>query len=282
MSSGTRCRSSSIPTYTSGLEASTGGFTAYVSDGSNIIATLPLALNPTEEVWEAQLSLKASSPTGFYLITVNGTDGQGSAGTAETVVRVAPYALGGSVTIPNPEISVNGGSEPMIAAKITYPNGSLMTLGSVNAFVSLDHQGLNFLLGLVRMTYDPSSGSFVAPEFMAPASPENTSIGTYLVSVQGFDAEGNFANLTSYFFVQGESHSPITVSDNSQFTASNGVVLGNGTDLNPYIFAGWNTSSILDLLGSHGQLSNSQRLGGGKFRGWHLSQHSLGGRRPDR
>lgn len=232
------------PEYSNGLEASTGAFTATVSQGSKIIASLPLALNPTEGVWMAQLPLGSSSPTGFYQITVSGNDGHGSAGTAGTVVRVAPYTINGTVSIPSPSISVNGGSEPMISARMTYPNGSLMTQGSVNAFVYIDHEGLHFPLSLIRMTFDPSTGSFYAPYLLGPSSPANTSIGSYLVSVQAFDPEGNYANLTSSFFVSGLTHAPITISDNSQFTAANGVLQGNGTALNPYVFAGWNTSSV--------------------------------------
>ncbi len=233
-----------IPEYSHGLEASTGSFTATISSGSHVIASLPLALNPTKGVWTAQLPLKASSPTGFYLISVKGNDGHGSAGTAETVVRVAPYALNGTISIPSPTMSVNGGSEPMISARMTYPNGSLMTQGSVDAFVYLNHKELLFPIGLIRMTYNPSSGSFMAPYLMGVASPVNTSLGSYLVNVEGFDAQGNFANLSSSFFVQGESHSPIAITNNSQFTAANGIVQGNGTGVNPYVIEGWNTSSI--------------------------------------
>ncbi len=159
-------------------------------------------------------------------------------------MRVAPYNLQGTVDIPSPTISVNGGSEPMISARLTYPNGSVVTQGSVNAFVFLDHQGFHYPLSLIRMTYNPSSESFVTPYLLGTANPQNTSIGSYLVSVEAFDAQGNFGNLTSSFFVQGESHSPISITDNSQFTSANGVLQGNGTSTDPFILAGWNTTSI--------------------------------------
>jgi len=235
---------SATPLYATGQEASTGSFAAVISDGAHVIATLPLALNPTAGFWMARLKLMPSSPTGFYLITVSGGDGRGSFGTAETVVRVSPYNLTGSITIPSPKVSINGGSEPMISARVTYPNGSLMTQGSVNAFVYLNLAGIHFLASLIRMTFNPSSGSFVGPDLLLPASPSNTSLGSYLVEVEAYDAQGNFANLTSSFFVTGESHPSISIADNSGFTAANGVVAGNGTALNPYVIAGWNTTSI--------------------------------------
>ena len=212
-----------IPEYTSGFEVSTGSFTATISDGAQVITTLPLTLDPTAGVWLGKYTLAKSSPTGFYQISVSGNDGQGSAGTAETIVRVAPYNLEGLITVPSPTISVNGGSDPMVSARMTYPNGSLVTQGSVDAFVYLNHEGLLFPVSLVRLTYAPSTGSFVGPYLFGVASPMNTSLGSYLVSVQGFDAAGNYANLTTSVFVQGETHSPISITDNSQFTAANGV-----------------------------------------------------------
>jgi parallel beta-helix repeat protein len=233
-----------LPEYTTGLEASTGSFTATILDGPQVIASLPLALNPAKGYWTVQMPLKTSSQTGFYVISVSGTDGRGSSGTSETVIRVAPYNLNGSIAIPKATISVNGGSEPIVSAKITYPNGSLMTQGSVDAFVYLDHEGFHFPIGLARMNYNPASESFVAPYLMGPSSPLNTSIGRYFVNVVAFDPQGNYGNLTSSFFVQGETHSPILISSNSEFNAANGVLQGAGSSTDPFIFAGWNTTSI--------------------------------------
>jgi len=233
-----------IPEYRSGFEASTGSFTATISDGSKVIATLPLILDPTAGVWLGKFTLAKSAPTGFYQISVSGNDGRGSAGIAETIVRVAPYTLQGAITLPSPTISVNGGSEAMVSAKMTYPNGSIVTQGSVDAFVYLNHEGLLFPVSLVRLTYAPSSESFVGPYLFGVASPLNTSLGSYLVSVQGFDAAGNYANLTTSVFVQGETHSPISITNNSQFTAENGVLQGSGSSTNPFVIAGWNTTSI--------------------------------------
>ena len=233
-----------VPQYTTGLEASTGSYTATVSSGARVISVVPLSLNPVVGEWVGKLALPKTGPTGFYTISLVGNDGRGSAGTAETVVRVAPYNLVGMLGVPSPEISVSGGSEPLVSTKITYPNGSVMSQGSVEAYVFLDHKDLFYEVRHIRMSYDAATSSFVGPALFDIASPLSTPLGNYIVSVQAFDSAGNYGNFTSHFFVKGNSISPVAISGDAQFTQVNGVVEGNGTLAQPYILAGWNTSSI--------------------------------------
>ena len=150
----------------------------------------------------------------------------------------------GHVSLPSPVISINGGSEPSVSAKITYPSGSVMKTGSVEAFVSRDMNGVLVPISHARMTYQASTQSFVGPNVFAASSVQKTTPGKYLVSVQAFDGVGNYGNFTATFFVGANSHGAISISSNSQFTAANGVVSGSGTRSSPYMIAGWNTSSI--------------------------------------
>ena len=84
---------------------------------------------------------------------VGGDDGFGNSGSFATIILVAPFNLQGRATLPNPTISISGGSEPSVTAKITYPNGTAMKTGSVEAFVSLDMDGVLTPIGHARMTY---------------------------------------------------------------------------------------------------------------------------------
>ena len=232
------------PEYLNGVETATGSFTATVTDGPSIVAVLPMSFSPLLGLWYTELPLLSSYPTGYYNIVISGNDGAGDSGTTNTLVRVALYSLQGSITLPSSTISVENGSEPIISAKLNYPGGQPLTEGSVEAFVSLDLGGIYLPLSYVRLNYDPATQSFVAPDLMPATSPLTTPLGTYVVSVQAFDPAGDYGNLTSSFFVQGISHSPISISSDSDFTSVNGVLKGSGTSGDPYIIAGWNTSSI--------------------------------------
>lgn len=244
------------PLYSNGTIAVSGTFTATVTDGTSLVAQVPMTFSFLNGFWVGLLKLSATDPFGFYTITISGNDGLGNAGTFAMVTRVAQYNLAGQITLPSKEISVEGGSMSSISARISYPNGTLMSIGSAEAYVSLDHNGLLFPIKHIRLTYQASSQSFVGPNVLNTATPLTTPIGTYLVSVQAFDPSGNYANLTTTFFVNGLSHNPITITGNSQFTAQNGVIGGTGTSLDPYLIAGLNTTSISIT----GNVSESFRL----------------------
>ena len=232
------------PLYSNGTIAISGSFTASVSDGTSLITTVPLKFNLLDGFWVGFLNLTASDPVGFYTITISGNDGLGNSGSFAMVTRVAQYNLTGQLVLPSKEISINGGSIPTVSARISYPNGTLMTLGSVEAYVSLDRSGLLVPINHIRLTYQTSSQSFVGVNVLKAANVLTTSLGNYVVNIQAFDPYGNFANLTTTFFVNGIGHGPISIANNAQFNTLNGVIGGTGTMSNPYLIAGWNTTSI--------------------------------------
>ncbi|MDG6924324.1 MAG: right-handed parallel beta-helix repeat-containing protein, partial [Nitrososphaerota archaeon] len=232
------------PEYPNGTETPIGNFTAVVSSGSRVLSDVPLSFDWLKELWTGTLTLPNNYPTGYYTITIGGDDGVGNSGSSTTIVLVAPYHLLGQVTVANPAISISGGSEPIVSAKITYPSGAVLNTGSVEAFVSLDMNGVFTSIGHARMTYQASSQTFVGPNIFATASVQKTTPGKYIVSVQALDANGNYGNLSTSFFVTANTHSVISISSDSQFTSANGVISGTGSRSNPYLIAGWNTSSI--------------------------------------
>lgn len=232
------------PEYPNGTETAIGNFTAVVSSGSMVLSDVPLSFDWLQGLWSGTLTLPSNYPTGYYTITIGGDDGSGNSGSSATIIQVAPYHLLGQVTIANPVISISGGSEPTVSAKITYPNGAVLKTGSVEAFVSLDMNGVFTSIGHARMTYQASSQTFVGPNVLATTSVQKTTPGKYIVSVQAFDTSGNYANLSTSFFVTANAHPAISISSNSQFTSANGVISGTGSRSNPYLIAGWNTSSI--------------------------------------
>jgi parallel beta-helix repeat protein len=232
------------PLYPDGLITPLGVFNATVYSGSRAISEIPMSFNWVYGLWTGTFSILPSDPTGFYKVSVSGNDGAGNSGSFSTVIRVAPYHLSGQVILPSTSISMNGGSEPTVSAKLTYPNGTLMKSGSVEAFVSHVMDGTFVPIDHTRLSYQASTESFVGPNVLPPASILNTAPGEYLVSVQAFDASGNYGNLTSTFFVNANQRGAISISSNSQFTSANGVVGGTGTSSDPYLIAGWNTSSI--------------------------------------
>ncbi|MGI0091691.1 MAG: protease pro-enzyme activation domain-containing protein, partial [Nitrososphaerales archaeon] len=234
----------SAPLYTDNTIATTGNFTATLSLGSKLLAAVQLTFNWVQGAWVGSLMLDKSYPTGYYTIAVSGDDGDGNAGIFATIVQVAPFNLQARLTLQSQEISVSGGREPTISARITYPSGTVMTSGSVEAFVSLDLAGTFVPVGHTRLTYQASTLSFVGLDLLASTNPLKTHLGDYLVSVQAFDSDGNYGNFTTSFFVKGIARGGITISNNEQFTQNNGVLGGTGTPSSPYIIAGWNTSSI--------------------------------------
>ncbi|MHB8565795.1 MAG: NosD domain-containing protein [Nitrososphaerales archaeon] len=233
------------PSYSGGAEAVSGSFTATVSSGSRFLANFPLEYNPLLKSWSAVYRTTRSDPAGYYNITVSGIDGLGNYGISETVVRVGQYNLGISASLASREISVVNGTESYVSAKLTYPNGTLVRSGSVEAYIGLDFGGAaTLLLGQLRMTYQLSTQSFVAINILNSQNISDKSVGKYDVVIQAFDPYGSYGNYSISFFVTGLHHAPISIASDSSFTSSNGVVNGSGTLSNPYVIEGWNASSI--------------------------------------
>lgn len=233
----------SAPVYPNGLVTAVGNFNATISQGGRVISKVPMTFNWLDVLWIGSFTISNSDPTGFYNITVSGNDGSGVSGSFSTVIRVAPYNLQGRISLPN-SISIDGGSVPTISAKISYPNGVPVKIGSAEAFVSYDMSGLLVPVQHLRMNYQASTQSFVGPDVFPTASALNTAPGKYVVTVLVSDSSGNYGNLSASFFVAANPHPPISISSDSQFTTANGVVKGSGSMADPYMIAGLNLSSI--------------------------------------
>ena len=233
------------PQYSNLSVASSGIFHATITAGSRTVASIPMTFSVLYDLWVGYLPTRPFDPTGFYKITVSGDDGYGNSGSFYTTVRVAPFQLQISPSLPSSEISVFGGNIPSVSARIAYPNATALTTGSVEATVYFD-MGAGLLLPIhsLRLTYQASSQSFVAPNVFQSQGPLNTTLGRYIVNIQGIDAYGSFGNVTTSFYVLGTNHSPITIMSDSQFSTDGVVLKGNGTLESPYVIAGWNTTSI--------------------------------------
>ena len=90
------------PLYTTGLEASTGTFTATVSSGSRIIGVVPLSLNPVGGSGRVDSLFLNLIPRDFTPFRSQEMTAAAARGTAETVVRVAPFSLVGCPCNPQP------------------------------------------------------------------------------------------------------------------------------------------------------------------------------------
>jgi hypothetical protein len=242
------------PGYMDGSEAETGRFTAMIYDGSVLVAKVPLTFthmtglgwyDDMVGLWKGAFTSTAGNPTGFYTITVNGTDGKGNSGSFATVVRVAQYRLSVQVSVSNRVVPVQNGNESWVLAKVTYPSGSPLTAGNVKAELSLNlGGGVTSQVGWLPMTYNSTAGGFVAVNLFHAVNATVTPIGNYTLDIEAYDASGNYGNATTSFFVAGTNHAAIDITGDSQFTKANGVIEGSGTSGHPYVIAGWNVSSI--------------------------------------
>jgi hypothetical protein len=197
--------------YTSGSTVDTGTFTAQIYCGSTFLARAPLSgqwIIPRVTMWwEGGFTLSASDPTGFYTITVNGTDGEDNCANFATVVRVAPYNLNTQVSVPNPVVPLQNGNESWVLAKITYPDGSPMTVGIVNGVL---YNSSTQISAWFTMTYNSAAGGFVATNFLRTIN-ANTSLlfgqpvtflpGNYHVYVEAYDTLGNYGLGSTSFSV---------------------------------------------------------------------------------
>jgi parallel beta-helix repeat protein len=250
-----------------------GAFTAVIYCGTAFVAKVPLTLSSLfnggaqgrgvfEWVWIGGFNTSVSDPTGFYTLTVNGTDGEGNSGTLTTVFRVAPYRLSVQVSVPNPKVPPINGNESWILAKVTYPDGSSMTTGNVNGFIDIPYpSGSSPYVAFYPpitfvMTYNPSAGGFIVVNFFKTINVTTVSVcgypyatslvaaGNFTVHVEACDALGNYGDGTASFQTTAFNHASIDITKNADLTSANGVTEGNGTPENPYLIAGWSVSSI--------------------------------------
>jgi hypothetical protein len=243
-----------FPAYEDGSEAKTGRFTALIYDDSVFVAKVPLTFTyrtglglsyDTIGLWKGALTLSVGNPTGFYTITVNGTDGKGNYGSFATVVRVAQHRLTVKASLSNPVVPVQNGNESWVLAKVTYPDGTPMTTGNLNGELSLNlGGGVISQIGWFPMTYNSTAGGFVAVNLLHAVNATVTPIGNYTVDIEAYDESGNYGSATTSFSVAAANHAAIDITEDSQFTEANGVIEGSGTFIYPYVIAGWNVSSI--------------------------------------
>ena len=170
------------PTFCSASTATTGSFKATIwafgpSDpGGTNIGTVPLTYDSTSGLWLGAFNILPTDPIGFYRVVVTGNDGLGNFGFGETLVRVAPLLLSMVTTISKPTVTVGSTYVETITATVTYPNGTLMKIGSVEAFTTYGH---------TRLTYHAFSGKFVG-QIALP-----TTAGSYPFIISAYDPIGN-------------------------------------------------------------------------------------------
>ena len=185
-------------TYLNGSEVKKGTFTAVIYDGSTFVVRVPLTFYDLLGLWKGVFTTSSSGPTGFYTITVNGTDGEGNSGSFATVVRVARFRLSVQASLSSSVVPVQNGNESWVLAKVTYPGGSPMTVGSVIGYLYTD---AGVLIKWFPMTYNSRAGGFVAINFFYTVNATVTWIGKYIVDVEAYDASGNYGNTTASFSV---------------------------------------------------------------------------------
>jgi hypothetical protein len=222
-------------------EVEKGTFTAAIYDGSVFVAKVPLTFSYNYWQWEGVFTTSSNNPTGFYTITVSGTDRLGNYGSFATVVRVAQSRLSVQASVSNPIVPVQDGDESSILAKVTYPDGGPMTVGNVAGAI---YENASTRIKWFPMTYNAKAGGFVAVSLLHTVNATATPTGNYTVEVDAYDALGNHGNTTTWFLVVpgyrvsfvesglpqgtqwsatfgGKTHS--STSNSSAFSAVNGV-----------------------------------------------------------
>jgi len=229
------------PYYENQSLVKTGTFTAVIYDGSVFVAKIPLTLSATGTLWNGAFTTSFGDPSGFYKITVNGTDGKGNFGSFATVVRVAQYRLSVQASVSNAVVPVENGNESSALAKVTYPDGRLMTVGSVfGSIYTNSGEQVNWF----PMTYNSKAGGFVAANLFHALNATVTPIGNYTVDIEAYDPSGNYGNATTSFSV-APPYDVIFVesglSQNTQWSATFNGQTQNSTS-NSIMFAAVNGS----------------------------------------
>ena len=171
----TTCAASTVTT--GSYKATIWAFGPSDSSGTNIGSTT-LTYDSTSGLWLGSFGITPSDPVGFYRVVVTGHDGHGDLALGETLVRVAPQTMSIVTTISKPTVVVGSTVVETITAKVTYPNGTLMKIGSVEAFASYGHS---------RLTFHGPNQKFNG-QIALPAA-----AGSYPISIIAYDPLGNVA-----------------------------------------------------------------------------------------
>ncbi len=208
------------PTYVSGdpiyigafVPPGTGGGTLYanVTDltTNQFLGTVPLTYVGAEELYLGYFQTSSPGPTGFYQILVYGSQG-GINGTGETVVRVAPLAMSVGASVSLPSLYASGTQTEYINARVSYPNSTLLSVGSVEAFVTLTlPNGTSVPEGDVPLTYNALTGNFtgyfpITQYYPDPhaASLHFDTVGNYSIAIEAYDPLGNYGQQLTGFTV---------------------------------------------------------------------------------
>lgn len=165
--------------------AGTGSYSVTIRDDGTTVGVAPLGVYFGGGFWLGAFSTTNSDPTGFYKLTLSGSDAGGDRAFGENVVRVAPSSLSVSATISSPIVRNSTTVPETVSARISLPNSTAVRLGSVIA---------NTTFGAFPLTYQAGSGDFVG-YFKVPSEG-----GNYSLSVNAFDVVGDYGQENVTFF----------------------------------------------------------------------------------
>ncbi|MDG6982737.1 MAG: hypothetical protein JRM74_04710 [Nitrososphaerota archaeon] len=225
-----------------------GNFTAAVSDGGTLLGNVRLSFNFISGLWSGTFQTSSSMPSGFYTVTVSGDTGTGFSGSTSTVVRVAPYAMTVIASSSVSSLTVTAGTQqanqPMLSAKLFFPDGTAATTGSVVAYGTIGLGGAGITSYQTVLTYNSAAQAFESPSNLPGTPAQMPLIGSYGYSVQSFTPGGDYGSNQTGFFVSATPHAAISITSPGDFNSTNGVLFGNGTTVNPFVIGGLNVSSI--------------------------------------
>lgn len=187
--------------------ATTGSYSATVWHNGVDLGTVALSqVYMGYPLWIGAFNISSSDPTGFYRIVVTGNDGYGNSAYGETIVRVASQSLNVATSI-----TVDNTATETLSARIAYPNGTLASIGAVDAFTSYGYY--------YPMTYNATSEEFAA------LVPTATVVGSaYSVYVVAFDPWGNTGS------------SPIQTTSLTTLSCTSSAILGELSTCNATVW----------------------------------------------
>ncbi len=186
----------------------TGSFKAIISSDGVTLGTIHMSLlNATETLWSGTFKIHPKDPTGFYTITVSGDDHMGDRGTMSETVRVAPYTMNLNLKLSASTVALSGGKET-VSVKIVNGNGQLLTVGTVQAYISLtlangtviSPLSVPGIQGGLPLTYNDATHSFMGV-FTTSGSPAWLR-GEYSVGIIAFDPIGDYGTAMGAFTVR--------------------------------------------------------------------------------
>lgn len=174
--------------YLNGMRVTTGSANIRLieTDGTTTLMTTA-SYNSTVGAFQATSKIPASSEAGAWVASVDPdsfNDGYGNGGPASSVVRaftVSHANLTVTVTIASQTYTV--GQVIPIYAKITYPDGSLLTTGNVTAILSTT----SVQIGTTTLTFVPGQSEWVGTYTVRSNDPS----GVLLVTMKVSDSSGN-------------------------------------------------------------------------------------------